>query len=885
MPGSRTEIFTVEQIIKSMSGEDDDRDIKIPHFQRGVVWSTSSRTKLVDSILRGYPIGSILLWRMPDMVGNKVQYALIDGLQRSTSLKKYEDNPELHLQGDWLSSKDWFTEFKLEFAEVESFEEDFVPWLREENNFSTLTTAKMTRFLTNLIDTDYVLERMESVEEFVGDMKSNFSLLSYTVPVVIYDGPKAELGEIFTRINKEGRPLSSLQIIAASWIESFVQLDLDKEINAEIADKCKQRLILFEEDDYEIIGFDEEDPDSYCRDLFQYLFGLGKVLISTGSTILKETNHKDPDTIAFYMLGICNKLPVSKLDELPTVLGANPDLSGFAMAAKDSVETVSTWFRWLTDLNLNSQRNDSNFYPHSLNQIISIVTRVLLEKYNLETWEVRGDWEYRKENLKKTIKIKYLIDILGGYWQGSGDNKMFSSCWTATELEGQEEVDYSLSTDYTRDYSLEVTGVILDAWFNSQMNGKQKKRASPKSDQKLAMKYIYSPLVTVQDNADVTFEIEHINSVSHMKDKIEHEGSEGWAMNSISNLMLLKKEINRAKGNDSVKEYLSKEDVEENHKEHIEEYLLDSVENIPSQNQLTEQTYIQYCQRRWPTVRNSILNSLGYEVVDEPAERADVPAQGEDLPTEIFADGGAEEGNVILGDNEEISPERDSLTTTETQQPIGYDISTESSENTISDVFQNGENLVIAQESFTPEVIGPQREAISEYDDYLSEMSNIEFTDKHAPQGTSKIPEDVVIECSKKLSRHFRKSISKAEKRGTSKYSSEDNSLHITIHASKKMARDKYFFGIQDQQLNWHSSRSNGENYVALVCGSTDLTFLIPLEIMGTILTKLSSRVIRDGRLEYWYVNVQKTEDGWEIPSLEGYENTNIQSYLLPSEA
>ncbi|APX25295.1 MAG: DUF262 domain-containing protein [Rhodobacteraceae bacterium] len=75
--------------------------IKIPKFQREFVWPIEKTAALLDSIVKGYPIGTFILWktnqRMADVkdVGNiplpatpddrQVEYVL-DGQQRMTSL-------------------------------------------------------------------------------------------------------------------------------------------------------------------------------------------------------------------------------------------------------------------------------------------------------------------------------------------------------------------------------------------------------------------------------------------------------------------------------------------------------------------------------------------------------------------------------------------------------------------------------------------------------------------------------------------------------------------------------------------------------------------------------------------------------------------------------
>ena len=38
-------------------------NIKIPQFQRDFVWSKDKSSKLLDSIVKGYPIGTFIFWK------------------------------------------------------------------------------------------------------------------------------------------------------------------------------------------------------------------------------------------------------------------------------------------------------------------------------------------------------------------------------------------------------------------------------------------------------------------------------------------------------------------------------------------------------------------------------------------------------------------------------------------------------------------------------------------------------------------------------------------------------------------------------------------------------------------------------------------------------
>ncbi|MEO3859390.1 DUF262 domain-containing protein [Acrocarpospora sp. B8E8] len=73
--------------------------IRMPVFQRSYRWDRSDVVHLFDSILRGYPIGNLLLWQRPAVAGTVVighlsiaapavgdAYWVVDGQQRITSL-------------------------------------------------------------------------------------------------------------------------------------------------------------------------------------------------------------------------------------------------------------------------------------------------------------------------------------------------------------------------------------------------------------------------------------------------------------------------------------------------------------------------------------------------------------------------------------------------------------------------------------------------------------------------------------------------------------------------------------------------------------------------------------------------------------------------------
>ena len=75
--------------------------MRVPNFQRGFVWDPERVSYLMDSIYKGYPFGSVLLWRTKESLSSERQLGpfalpsndpsyptdyILDGQQRITSI-------------------------------------------------------------------------------------------------------------------------------------------------------------------------------------------------------------------------------------------------------------------------------------------------------------------------------------------------------------------------------------------------------------------------------------------------------------------------------------------------------------------------------------------------------------------------------------------------------------------------------------------------------------------------------------------------------------------------------------------------------------------------------------------------------------------------------
>ena len=205
--------------------------IKIPKFQRPYVWKDPQAIRLLDSIVRSYPIGSLLIWRTslklktertfgnfalpetPDML--PTDYVL-DGQQRLTVIYScLGPKPE---EGGFDAI------FDLESQEFKAADE-VTPAL-------TMFPLRKLFVTTDLLDFRTALQAHSNHKELQGRLDLLIAAFTqYKIPVVyLKDLELDEVCPIFERINSSGTKLSTYDLmVAATWSTGF---DLDDSIAA-----------------------------------------------------------------------------------------------------------------------------------------------------------------------------------------------------------------------------------------------------------------------------------------------------------------------------------------------------------------------------------------------------------------------------------------------------------------------------------------------------------------------------------------------------------------------------------------------------------------------------------------------------------------------------
>lgn len=241
---------TIRKFIKYLNNKEEQGGFWLPNIQRPFVWKKSQIERLYDSILREYPIGTLLIWKTKSdlkrrkfidnfktnmslsnfyIPQDKTQKMMVlDGQQRLQSLYiglvgSYDDE-ELYLNilsGDLVAPEDIKYDFKFKSKKNVAF-----PYILFKE--IVFTDAKPNQIVKKIISENIVTEEMEnriySNVELIREVFCTQENILYQM-VDSVDKPDSyteeDIVEIFIRANSGGTPLGKsdllFSLLTTSW--------------------------------------------------------------------------------------------------------------------------------------------------------------------------------------------------------------------------------------------------------------------------------------------------------------------------------------------------------------------------------------------------------------------------------------------------------------------------------------------------------------------------------------------------------------------------------------------------------------------------------------------------------------------------------------------
>lgn len=206
-PNSKKYVDLISEIQKGQ--------IKVINFQRNFVWSLDKTAKLFDSILKGYPIGTFILWERHEGLNDrfnirncelpaitdktKVQY-ILNGQQRITSLYAAYVGAKIQKEGEKKITNYADIYVGLD-SDVENNDDQIV--ISEKSKEGTfITLYEVLNFNDNLLEIKekYSDEQFKRIHQYF----QIFSTYDFSTIVLRKEDIDSVL-EAFTRINTGGQ--------------------------------------------------------------------------------------------------------------------------------------------------------------------------------------------------------------------------------------------------------------------------------------------------------------------------------------------------------------------------------------------------------------------------------------------------------------------------------------------------------------------------------------------------------------------------------------------------------------------------------------------------------------------------------------------------------
>jgi hypothetical protein len=230
--------------------EIDTGQIKLPMFQREFVWGKEQSAKLIDSILKGFPIGTFIFWKTKDELrshkevgnhslpetpeGDYVQY-ILDGQQRITSLYAIRKGIRIRKDGKEVDYKDIFINLDYDAED----DEQIVVTEKMAGKQYVSVHRILTSQVTDLLEEFPSRTILGQIEAYKGKL-TNYDFSTITIK----DYPIEVACEVFSRINTGGTELTVFEIMVAKTYDEAKGFDLAKKYAALRAGSDEERECL-----------------------------------------------------------------------------------------------------------------------------------------------------------------------------------------------------------------------------------------------------------------------------------------------------------------------------------------------------------------------------------------------------------------------------------------------------------------------------------------------------------------------------------------------------------------------------------------------------------------------------------------------------------------
>lgn len=488
--------------------------IKLPQFQRKLVWQKKKKEHFIETLHEGLPFGSVLVY--PESQEPDAGLLIIDGQQRLSTI--------IEFNRDRL--KFWKPLNLKPYQEALKAINDSLPSgiQLDENGFDDLLRAEQKGLDDWIDDIDDKTSRksirsvFNSIKKEMDDYVDFSSLL---IPAIKFIGDKSRIADVFARLNQGGVTLSKYQVFSAAWIHTQIKLSTSP-LQSEMLSNVKNYYAsMGKEAVFELDGFSEDALTAKrVITLSDLAIALGIYAKEHLKALTPQTENKSVE-IGFGLLGVAVDLDNRKLGEL--VKSADFIQNNLQTILEKTERICSNLQDVFSKILKVVKANKNDEYAQGLSTSFKTLS------YFAALWYLDPDSEEYRTTLRN-IKAYYLYDALTGVWSSHGDQRL---------LEYQPSYR---KRDYLTPIPLSDFEAAFDQWLTASTAGIN---FSKETKAIITIHANLTYLAKTVPNGE-SFELEHIiaRKIIGASDEKTQKNLLG---NSIGNCMFLPKGLNNKK--------------------------------------------------------------------------------------------------------------------------------------------------------------------------------------------------------------------------------------------------------------------------------------------------------------------------------------------------
>ncbi|EHL7175806.1 DUF262 domain-containing protein, partial [Staphylococcus pseudintermedius] len=540
--------------IETRTFEELNRKLKLPNFQRALVWSSNQKQDFFDTLKNGLPFGSILLYEYE----GENEYSLIDGLQRFSTMRDFSENPTDYI--DFLDYAEKIADLHINASsstrsEVIQHAKSCILNIikkyidRNTKNPKALELAEKLEERFPILSESTVRDEIIQIQADVLEYFNNqLNISKVKIPCIFFEGEETELAEVFQRLNSGGKKLSKYQVFAAHWDKYDITLG-EGSNSTKILENVIERYETL--NDNRGILIDEFDPkemrESRTVNLSELCFGLGKLIAEELKSFINKPTEDIYNEFGFQTMVIVFNIPINRMNTLPT------KHKFLKNKLEDLIEKILSTYRIVNNkfsesFSMVVYSRDQKFETKSFTrlQIMSFFSSLWISSYELELNENTDRFTIKPKSQKKrnqkailnNIVVHAIYDVIRKYWSGTGDKKLM-------------DIYINKNNKYLTPLSKEIFRNELLRWNEESVH---KKSINIQSDEKMILTYLANHFRIFYSSLNDNLDYEHIFSRKLYK---IHKDNASIPAGALGNIMLLDEDINRSKKESHLYELLN----------------------------------------------------------------------------------------------------------------------------------------------------------------------------------------------------------------------------------------------------------------------------------------------------------------------------------------